>query len=247
MSDDRRERAMRVIKGLLEKRVARGATLGEEAAAAAKVQELLERYQISMYDIESQTLKDEMGRSTYDTGRKNSNPGEISLASAVATGYDCKLVISGAKYTFLGYSSDAEIAEYVFTYLLRTLKSMAESSGRAAGVYKQKMIRYRNNFLIGAAGVIRKRMLDDKVIRSSESTIINDEQPAVATKVTSTALAFIKKPKVDEYVKSQYKRLYERPASKVKYNINAIDAGRKAGATVQIRKAVEVDQSKLLV
>lgn len=236
-SDERRQRAMRVIKGLLEKKLERGATPSEAGAAIAKVQELLCRYQITMMDVETQEIKDNMGRADYDTNRKNSNPGEVSLASAVAIGYDCKLVIDRngpcIKYVFLGYNSDVEISEYTFTYLLRTLTAWANNQGRDSGFYKQKLVRYRNNYLIGAAGTIRKRMIDSK------------KQQQIASAATS--LTLVKKPKVNEYVGTQYKNLkYNGQKTNVKYNPSAMDAGRKAGSEIALRKAVETERLKAI-
>lgn len=251
MFEERRQRAMRIIKGLLEKKLERGATPSEAAAATAKVQELLERYQLSMFDVEKQEIKDEMGVKVYDTGRKNANPGEISLAAAVATGYDCKLVIEkypSSRYVFLGYQSDTEVAEYVFTYLFRTLANMAENEGRKCGAFKQKLVRYRNNFLMGAAGVIRQRMINDKKVRQNvptQSPTVETKEPS-QPKVAGTSLALLKQPKVEEFVKQKYARLVSRPESKVRYNANAIDAGRKAGASIELRKGINQEERMLL-
>lgn len=254
MSNERRERAIRIIKGLMEKRVERGSTPSEAAASVSKIQELLERYQISMLDVEKQELKDDMIRHNYDTGRQRINPGEQSLASAVAAGYDCKLVIepgssyynTNAKYVFLGYQTDVEIAQYCFTYLLRVLTTMANNSGASNGAFKQKLVRYRNNFLMGAAGVIRQRMLADKEARNNPVTPDTASLANVPTVKPNTgaALTLIKKPKVEEFVKTQYNRLVNRPESKVRYNANALEEGRKAGRVVELRKAIETEEIK---
>lgn len=241
MQDERRERALRIIKGLLEKRIERGATLAEEAAAVAKVEELLHRYQLTMLDVEKKELKDTLDRFDYSTNKKNTNPGETSIASAVAAGYDCKLVIDkcadNTKFVFLGYKTDVEIAQYVFTYLLRRLTEMANHSGTINGATKQKLVRYRNNFLMGAAGIIRNRLISEK----NKETPIEQKENNV---ITTTSLCLIKKPKVEEYVNSQYKNLYFRPAPKVKYNVNALEEGRKAGQNIPLRKGVDCEQNQ---
>lgn len=256
MNTENRERAIRIIKGLLEKKTERGAFLAEEVAATAKVQELLERYQLTLFDVKTQTIQEDMNKVSVDTGRKNSNPGELQLANAIAVGFDCKLVIEkmyNTHFTFLGYASDTEVAEYTYSYLVRRLTDMGEVAGRSAGAYKQKLFRYRNNFLIGAASEIRRRMLEEKKQRTTatvdtvaynESTNEMTASIKVETKPVGTSLTFVKKPKVDEFVKKTFPRLVNKPASKVKYNVNAIEAGRKAGATIELRKGVYGEQNK---
>lgn len=246
MTNELRERAIRIIRGLMDKTVAKGCTPAEAAHAAAKVQELLEKYQLSILDVKGRTLHEAMGRTAVRTGRKTRNPGECSLAMAVGAGYDCQVVSDHEPeytYHFLGYESDAEVARYVFIYLRDALTALADEQGRKAGASKAKLVRWKNNFLLGAAGEIRRRMLEERDARHRRED--SSPVPAEPTKATGTALVRIKQPAVAAYVRKQYPRLYKSKI-RVKNNYNALEAGRETGRTIPIRKAVEHSPSPLL-
>lgn len=100
------------IEGLRAKTLANGCTEGEALAAAAKVAELLDRYDLSLTDIEIRSAPCE--RRAYETHRKKRIPLDDCI-SAIAEFCDCKVwrekdAAGEGIYVFFGLRSDVEAA-----------------------------------------------------------------------------------------------------------------------------------------
>jgi hypothetical protein len=103
------------IQGLRAKTIDNGCTEGEALAAAAKVAELLDRYDLSLTDVELREAPCE--RRAYETHRKKRIPLDDCIG-AIADFCDClvwreKNRAGEARYVFFGLRSDIEVAHYL--------------------------------------------------------------------------------------------------------------------------------------
>jgi len=103
------------IQGLRAKTTANGCTEGEALLAAAKVAELLDRYDLSLTDVEIRAAPCE--RRDYETRRKKRIPLEECVGS-IALFCDCrawreKNAAGEARYVFFGLRADVEVAHYL--------------------------------------------------------------------------------------------------------------------------------------
>jgi hypothetical protein len=103
------------IQGLRAKTIDNGCTEGEALAAAAKVAELLDRYDLSLTDVELREAPCE--RREYETHRKKRIPLDDCIG-AIADFCDCRVwreknQAGEARYVFFGLRSDIEVAHYL--------------------------------------------------------------------------------------------------------------------------------------
>ena len=103
------------IKGLRAKTMDNGCTEAEALLAAAKVAELLDRYDLSMTDVEIRDAPCE--RREYETHRKKRVPLDDCIG-AIANFCDCRVwreknPAGNARYIFFGLRSDIEVAHYL--------------------------------------------------------------------------------------------------------------------------------------
>jgi hypothetical protein len=103
------------IQALRAKTIDNGCTEDEALSAAAKVAELLDRYDLSLTDVEIREAPCE--RREYETHRKKRIPLDDCIA-AVANFCDClawreKDQAGESRYVFFGLRSDIEVAHYL--------------------------------------------------------------------------------------------------------------------------------------
>ena len=103
------------IQALRAKTIDNGCTEDEALSAAAKVAELLDRYDLSLTDIEIREAPCE--RRAYETYRKKRIPLDDCIG-AVANFCDCRVwreknQAGESRYVFFGLRSDIEVAHYL--------------------------------------------------------------------------------------------------------------------------------------
>jgi hypothetical protein len=103
------------IQGLRSKTTDNGCTEAEALLAAAKVAELLDRYDLSLTDVEIRDAACEQRE--YETYRKKRVPIDGCIG-AVANFCDCRVwreknQAGDARYVFFGLRSDIEVAHYL--------------------------------------------------------------------------------------------------------------------------------------
>ena len=103
------------IQGLRSKTTDNGCTESEALLAAAKVAELLDRYDLSLTDVEIRDAPCEQRE--YETYRKKRIPLDASVG-AIANFCDCRVwreknQAGEARYVFFGLRSDIEVAHYL--------------------------------------------------------------------------------------------------------------------------------------
>ena len=103
------------IQGLRSKTMDNGCTQAEALLAAAKVAELLDRYDLSLTDVEIRDTACEQRE--YETYRKKRVPLDGCIG-AIANFCDCRVwreknQAGEARYVFFGLRSDIEVAHYL--------------------------------------------------------------------------------------------------------------------------------------
>lgn len=132
----------------------------EAAAAAAKAQDLLFKYNLSTADI------DIAGKSEEEYGAAWFNDGVNSrwrhmLLEAVASNSFCeagRVIGRHGTYQILGKKSDIEIVTYLFNYLAETVERMA-AQYRGKGLGREWLNAYRRGLVIGIAVTLRGQRL----------------------------------------------------------------------------------------
>src|SRR5205085_7487368 len=113
------------LQGLRSKTTDNGCTEAEALLAAAKVAELLDRYDLSLTDVEIRTAQCE--QRAYETRRRKRIPLDDCIG-AIANFCDCRVwreksQSGNARYAFFGLRSDIEVAHYLSELIDNTIRS----------------------------------------------------------------------------------------------------------------------------
>ena len=138
------------IQGLRAKTTENGCTEGEALSAAAKVAELLDRYDLSLTDVEIRDAPCE--RREYETRRNKRIPLDDCIG-AVANFCDCrvwreKTPAGDARYVFFGLRSDVEVAHYL-TELIDT--AVRSELGRYKTTADYQRFRHQDRHMANAS------------------------------------------------------------------------------------------------
>src|SRR4051794_16707369 len=123
------------IQGLRSKTTDNGCTKAEALLAAAKVAELLDRYDLSLTDIEIRNGQCE--QRDYETRRKKRIPLDDCIGE-IANFCDCRVwheknQLGNARYVFFGLRSDIEVAHYLTELIDNTVRSELGRYKNSAG------------------------------------------------------------------------------------------------------------------
>ena len=123
------------IQGLRSKTTDNGCTEAEALLAAAKVAELLDRYDLSLTDVEIRNGQCEQRH--YETRRKKRIPLDDCIG-AIANFCDCRVWrekshSGNARYVFFGLRSDIEVAHYLTELIDNAVRSELGRYKNSAG------------------------------------------------------------------------------------------------------------------
>src|SRR3954447_21848782 len=123
------------IQGLRSKTTDNGCTEAEALLAAAKVAELLDRYDLSLTDIEIRDGQCELRH--YETRRKKRIPLDACIGD-IANFCDCRVwreksPSGNARYVFFGLRADIEAAHYLTELIDNTVRSELGRYKNSAG------------------------------------------------------------------------------------------------------------------
>lgn len=220
------------IQALRAKTIDNGCTESEALAAAAKVAELLDRYDLSLSDIELREAPCE--RRAFETHRKKRVPLDACVG-AIANFCDCRVwreknAAGETRYVFFGLRSDVEVAHY--------LTEMIDGAVRSElGRYKTSKAyqRFRHNerhlanssFTFGMVISIAEKLNAMKAARDS------------ANETNGRALVVLKSAVVDTELKKLNLNLRSARAPTRMISATAFEAGEAAGASLAINPAVK--------
>jgi Protein of unknown function (DUF2786) len=219
------------IQALRAKTIDNGCTEAEAVSAAAKVAELLDRYDLSLTDVEIREAPCE--RREYETYRKKRIPLDDCIG-AVANFCDCRVwrennQFGEMRYVFFGLRSDIEVAHYL-TELIDTAVRSELGRYKTSPEYR----RFRHNerhmanasFALGMVASIADKLTTMKASR--------DE----VNRGSGRALVVLKAAIVDaEFGKLNLNLRTQRGTSRT-VSTKAYAAGGAAGASLAINAAI---------
>ena len=219
------------IQGLRAKTTDNGCTEAEALLAAAKVAELLDRYDLSLTDVEIRHAPCE--RREYETHRKKRIPLDDCIG-AIANFCDCRVwreknQTGEARYVFFGLRSDIEVAHYLTELIDNAVRSELGRYKTSAGYRRfrhQDRHVANSSFTLGMVASIADKL-----------TAMKAERDAV-NNGTGRDLVVLKASVVDaELDKLDLKlRAVRRPSRMV--STSAYEAGSTAGASLAINPGI---------
>lgn len=180
----------------------------EAAVAAAKLSELLLKYNLELSDIpEKERPKDPFANTATDNEGKRLADWRITLASSIARANLCRIVISGSTIRWLGRQSNVEVAQYIYTTCADDLQRICDGLWIAiydllkqGGVDKEDRIHgktWKADFLAGAANGVKQKLREEMDQWISENDNVN-------------ALITVNDRELANYVRAQYPSLGSR-------------------------------------
>jgi hypothetical protein len=219
------------IQGLRAKTIDNGCTEAEAMLAAAKVAELLDRYDLSLTDVEIREAPCE--QRAYETRRKKRIPLDDCIG-AIANFCDCRVwreknAEGEARYVFFGLRSDVEVAHYLTEVVDAAVRS---ELGRFKTSAAYQRFRHQDrhvanaSFTLGMVASIADKLTAMKAGRDQ------------ANNSTGRGLVVLKAAVVDaELEKLNLKlRTARRPSRMV--SPTAYEAGEAAGASLVIAPGI---------
>ena len=228
------------IKALTEKTVANGCTEAEAMSAAEMVGRLLERYALSMDEIEVRTARCVQVEVELGSRRRRPIDGTVP---AIARFCDCKVWLTpaaregvsgekpkGIRYIFFGFETDTALAAYLFAVIDRAIKT--ETSGFKLANPRLKAIKLRrasSSFQHGLVARVAARL----------ETMHAEREAAVrAQRATGTALMIVKNQVVEEAFRETDVKLVNMYGLGAKVIPSAYQAGLVAGDRVNLNRPV---------
>jgi hypothetical protein len=142
----------------------------EAAVAAAKLTEMLLKYNLSLEDIpEEQRKADPFGRSYTDQESNRLADWRITLANSIARANLCRVVISGSSLQWLGRESNLQVAQYIYETCANDLQRICDGLWYAIAdlikdMPKEERIHgktWKADFLAGAAVGVQQKLREE--------------------------------------------------------------------------------------
>ncbi|MBV8899160.1 MAG: DUF2786 domain-containing protein [Verrucomicrobia bacterium] len=250
-----RERVKARIKALAEKTVSNGCTEAEAMAAAEMVGRLLERYALSMDEIEMREAR--CVQVTVPIGGQRRRPID-GCVPAVARFCDCKVWLERAgnnvtglmgdghpgpesrqaAYVFFGFETDTALARYLFTVIDRAIGVELLTFRRANPRFRGSLLRRASgSFQHGMAGRIAERL--EEMHRAREAAV--GERRA-----TGTALIIAKHRMVEDAFRATDVRLVSPGRFGPSRSDPAFRQGWAAGDRVNLHRPLQGEAQGLL-
>jgi hypothetical protein len=216
---------------LRAKTVANGCTEGEALAAAAKVAELLDRYELSLGDVEIREATCE--RRVYETRNRKRIPLD-DCVGAIADFCDCRVwrekdAAGRVRYVFFGLPADIEAAHYL-AELIDTAVRTELGRYKTSAEYRQFRHQERHfanaSFALGMVGSIADKL---EAMKAERDEVKNSTGRSVV--VLKAAVVDTELEKLDLAL-----RTVERPRRLIAPE--AYDAGDAAGTAFAINPAI---------
>lgn len=213
----------------------------EAALAAAKAQELIDRYQLTqtMLAVEAgdprQGLDDEPIINFADApldSPKQLDRWRTTLAMILARRNACKIWRLGPKLMIVGRPSDAETVRYVYGWLSGEVERLAVNQGAGKGRT------WRNNFRLGVIDTIARKLREQE--RSFTRTIRMESKgnPQALIRINE-ALSVLTERRMDvaRWTRQNMKLYASSGGGGATYDESARRAGRRAGEMINVTSA----------
>ncbi len=227
------DKLMQRIRALREKTVEQGCTEQEAMAAAEKVAELLDRYGLSLSELDLR--KQSCEGIGVETGRKRRGPIDDCMGT-IARFFDCRVWGETAddgtlRYVFFGLPGDVQAAVYLHD-LVAVAFTTETATFQREKFYRSLDSGHRrsatNSFQVGLAeGII------DKLNASRKA------RDAASNGSGGRALVPVKQSIIDEELQRLGLSLRRVSSTRRTVISNAFDAGKKAGEKFEYRQGIE--------
>jgi hypothetical protein len=230
------------IKALTDKTVANGCTEAEAMTAAEMVGRLLERYALSMDEIEVREAR--CVQAEVPLGGRRRRPID-GCVPAIARFCDCKVWLAraaradfaaedfdwtqpGSRYVFFGFETDTALATYLFAVIDRAILTESAAFRRANPQLRAVRLRRASiSFQHGMAARISERL---GAMRRDRETA------ARAPHATSTALILVKHRVVEDAFRDTAVRLVSTTVIGQRRIVAAFRDGWMAGERVNLNR-----------
>jgi Protein of unknown function (DUF2786) len=240
------------IKALTEKTIANGCTEAEAMSAAEMVGRLLERYALSMDEIEVRSARCVQIEVALGSRRRGPIDGCVP---AIARFCDCKVWLTqaaridthkpgigqpppGIRYIFFGFETDTALAAFLFAVISRAVVTETSAFRRANPRLRAVDLRRASaSFQHGLVARVAARL-----------DVMHEEREAAiqARRVTGTALILVKNSIVDEAFRETGIRLANMNALGPRVISKAYREGWVAGDRVNLNRPVSGSGQDLL-
>jgi hypothetical protein len=219
------------IQGLRSKTMDNGCTEAEALLAAAKVAELLDRYDLSLTDVEIRNAQCE--QRYYETQRKKRIPLDDCIGD-IADFCDCRVWrekghSDNPRYVFFGLGSDIEVAHYLTELIDNAVRSELGRYKNSAGYRRfRHQDRYMANasFTLGMVASLAEKL-----------TTMKRERDAVRNG-TGRDLVVLKASVVDAELATLDLKLRTLPGTTRMVSPTAYEAGATVGASLTINPEI---------
>ena len=217
------------IRALAEKTTSNGCTEAEALSAAEMVGRLLERYALTMEQVD---LRDApCVQLEVCTGGQRRRPIDGCVV-AIARFCDCKVWLTraeaGVTYVFFGLETDALLSRYLFEVVAMALRTeLAVFKSRNPALRDVALRRAAESFQHGMIARISARLTTDHASR---------EAAVASQRATGTALMLIKHSIVDEAFAATQTRLVATRSTARRVVRSAYQDGVQAGDKVSLSR-----------
>jgi hypothetical protein len=226
------------IKALTEKTVANGCTEAEAMSAAEMVGRLLERYALSMDEIEVRASRCVQIEVPIGGVRRRPIDGCVP---GIARFCDCKVwlargagaegVVKAPRYVFFGFETDVALAAYLFSVIERAIATeLGQFKVTKPALRAVRLRRAADSFQHGIAARVAARLTEMHAAR---------EASVGAQRSTGTALILAKHRVVDEAFAETDVRLVTTNAVGRRRVAGAFQEGWAAGARINLSRPVQ--------
>jgi hypothetical protein len=191
----------------------------ESALAMGRAQALLERFEIELADLGSDTEAEPMVEGSWRCGGKSTMVHwKLQIASALARANGCELFYAGPKVTVCGRRADVRRTSKLWGWTTAEIERLSRSRCRGKGSS------YANSFKLGAVRTLRDEIKKERDALRAE----------LQGKVTETALVIVdtRRKESDDYMRQKNPHLQSRRSGGRIGSGDGYSAGRSAGAGV---------------
>jgi hypothetical protein len=218
------------IKALTEKTVSNGCTEAEAMAAAEMVGRLLERYALTMEEVDVRDAA--CVQVSIPIGGQRRRPID-GCVTAIARFCDCKVWLakeeSGPSYIFFGFEADASLAAYLFSLIDHAIRNELAAFRAKTRLKGPDLRAASTSFQQGMTVRIAARL--DEMLRARDASVIRQ-------RATGSALMLVKQSVVDDaFAKTDIRLVTTAPRAKIPVN-GAFRHGLEAGDRVNLNRPV---------
>ena len=218
--------------------------VNEAALAAARAQELMDKYGIEKAQAEIQTgfedpeekedIKNfsEIPEGWVDTSQKMTK-WKIHLFCGIAKYNSCKGFSSyrgqGRSIEVIGRPSDVETTRYMYTYIMKEICNLRNKNSRGLGKT------WSNNFCIGAVQGILERINESRNHMRAKMAVDAQRAGGTALMVLDKAIAKVDKKlaDVETFTQNNLKLQYTKGPT-IRYNSTAREVGKQASKSISL-------------